>query len=177
MAAVSVVALTLASVAFGGLASATAPPQVRLATSSHAVTTAGSFTLTARTVHRIPGTDVLLQEKRSSGWRAVSSFPHHAGGRLHWSHPSAGTHRLRAVLEVQGSVLDVSPVVTVRVTTPVKHPVKHTTSTSHACTRTSTGSCIQGGEFCAQAMYGHVGYDGSGRSWRCTGDHTHPHWE
>jgi hypothetical protein len=49
--------------------------------------------------------------------------------------------------------------------------------TSHACTKTSSGSCIQGGEFCRQALYGQTGYDGSGRKWTCTGDHVHPHWE
>lgn len=177
-AAVGALALTLASVTFAGSAQATAAPRVKLTTSAHAVKTTGSFTVTARTVHRVPGTDVVLQEKKPSGWRAVSSFPHHAGGRLHWSHPSKGVHRLRAVLEKQGSVLDVSTVVTVSVTAPVKHTAPtHTASTGHTCTRTSTGSCIQGGEFCQQAMYGQVGYDGSGRSWRCTGDHTHPHWE
>jgi hypothetical protein len=171
----SALALTLASLTFAGSAQATRAPRVKLATSAHTVRTTGSFTLRARTVHRIPGTDVVLQEKRPWGWRAVSSFPHHAGGRLHWSHPSKGAHRLRAVLEKQGTVLDVSPVVIVRVTAPAKHT--HATSVGHSCTTTSTGSCIRGGEFCAQAMYGHVGYDSSGRSWRCTGDHTHPHWE
>jgi hypothetical protein len=177
IAVVSAVALTLAAVTFGGSARGAAAPQVRLTTSAHALTTTGSFTLRARTVHPVAGTDVVLQEKKPAGWHVVSAFPHHAGGRLHWSHPSKGAHRLRAVLEKQGTVLDISPTVVVRVTAPVRHTSTHTTSTSHSCTRTSTGSCIRGGEFCAQAMYGHVGYDSSGRSWRCTGDHTHPHWE
>lgn len=52
-----------------------------------------------------------------------------------------------------------------------------TTTTSHTCTKTSSGSCIQGGEFCKQALYGQTGYDGSGRKYTCTGDHVHPHWE
>ena len=49
--------------------------------------------------------------------------------------------------------------------------------TSHACTRTSTGSCISGGQFCPQASYGHVGYDAHGNAYICTGDRSHPHWE
>jgi hypothetical protein len=47
----------------------------------------------------------------------------------------------------------------------------------HACTRTSSGNCIKGGEFCPQASYGHNGWDASGRRWVCKGDHGHPHWE
>ena len=46
----------------------------------------------------------------------------------------------------------------------------------HACTRTSSGSCIQGGQFCPQASYGHSGWDARGRRYVCKGDHTHPHW-
>jgi hypothetical protein len=48
---------------------------------------------------------------------------------------------------------------------------------THACTTTSSGSCIQGGEFCPQASYGTYGWDGSGRRYLCTGDSVHPHWE
>lgn len=46
-----------------------------------------------------------------------------------------------------------------------------------ACTTTSTGNCIQGGEFCPQADYGTTGYDANGTAYTCTGDQTHPHWE
>lgn len=46
----------------------------------------------------------------------------------------------------------------------------------HACTHTSSGSCIRGGQFCPQASYGHSGYDAKGRRYVCKGDHTHPHW-
>ncbi|MGZ4498414.1 MAG: hypothetical protein ACXVWZ_13155, partial [Nocardioides sp.] len=46
----------------------------------------------------------------------------------------------------------------------------------HACTHTSSGSCIRGGEFCPQASYGHSGWDARGRRYVCKGDHTHPHW-
>jgi predicted secreted protein len=49
--------------------------------------------------------------------------------------------------------------------------------THHACTTTSSGSCIQGGEFCPQADYGQSGWDASGRRYVCTGDTVHPHWE
>ena len=56
-------------------------------------------------------------------------------------------------------------------------PAAKSSSAQHACTRTSSGSCIQGGEFCPQADYGSSGWDASGRRYVCTGDHTHPHWE
>ncbi|MEZ0580405.1 hypothetical protein [Nocardioides sp. MH1] len=46
----------------------------------------------------------------------------------------------------------------------------------HHCTRTSSGSCIRGGEFCPQASYGHSGWDARGRRYVCKGDRTHPHW-
>jgi hypothetical protein len=46
----------------------------------------------------------------------------------------------------------------------------------HACTKTSTGHCIAGGQFCPQASYGHAGYDARGRRYICKGDHVHPHW-
>jgi hypothetical protein len=48
---------------------------------------------------------------------------------------------------------------------------------THACTRTSSGSCIQGGEFCPQSKYGQSGYDNHGHRYVCKGNHTHPHWE
>ena len=68
----------------------------------------------------------------------------------------------------------VATTTTPRAATPTKAP---SAPASHACTTTSSGSCIQGGQFCRQALYGQTGYDGSGRKYTCTGDHTHPHWE
>lgn len=47
---------------------------------------------------------------------------------------------------------------------------------AHACTRTSSGSCIRGGQFCPRASYGMVGYDAAGRRHRCAGDSSHPRW-
>jgi hypothetical protein len=47
---------------------------------------------------------------------------------------------------------------------------------AHPCTRTSSGTCIQGGQFCPQASYGQSGWDARGRRYVCRGDHTHPHW-
>jgi hypothetical protein len=47
----------------------------------------------------------------------------------------------------------------------------------HKCTRTSSGTCIRGGEFCPRADYGHNGWDAKGRRYVCKGNHTHPHWE
>lgn len=54
------------------------------------------------------------------------------------------------------------------------HKKKHK---KHACTRTSSGSCIRGGEFCPQSKYHHSGWDAKGRRYVCKGNHTHPHWE
>lgn len=67
-------------------------------------------------------------------------------------------------------------------TTKATHPtVRHTHSSPPApanqCTTTSSGSCIQGGEFCKQVLYGQTGTDAEGRRYTCTGDHIHPHWE
>lgn len=46
------------------------------------------------------------------------------------------------------------------------------------CTHTSTGKCIQGGEFCPVAKEGTAGVDASGARYTCTDvDHNgHPHW-
>jgi hypothetical protein len=49
-------------------------------------------------------------------------------------------------------------------------------SPHHPCTRTSSHTCIRGGEFCPQASYGHSGWDARGHRYVCKGDHTHPHW-
>ena len=46
-----------------------------------------------------------------------------------------------------------------------------------ACTKTSTGKCIKGGEFCKRAQYNQSGVDATGRRYVCKGDQTHPHWE
>jgi hypothetical protein len=45
-----------------------------------------------------------------------------------------------------------------------------------SCTKTSTGKCIKGGQFCPKAKYKKVGYDASGRKYICKGDSSHPHW-
>ncbi|RLV50963.1 hypothetical protein D9V37_03260 [Nocardioides mangrovicus] len=52
----------------------------------------------------------------------------------------------------------------------------HSVAHRHACTRTSSGTCIRGGEFCRQSQYGHSGWDAVGRRYVCKGSHTHPHW-
>lgn len=46
----------------------------------------------------------------------------------------------------------------------------------HKCTRTSSGHCIAGGQFCPQAKYGKSGWDAKGRRYVCKGNRTHPHW-
>ncbi|GAA4741272.1 hypothetical protein GCM10023350_27320 [Nocardioides endophyticus] len=47
---------------------------------------------------------------------------------------------------------------------------------AHACTRTSSGTCIRGGQFCPQSKYGRSGWDANGRRYVCKGNRTHPHW-
>jgi hypothetical protein len=47
----------------------------------------------------------------------------------------------------------------------------------HACTRTSSERCSQGGEFCKQSEYGRLGWDANGRRYICRRNHVHPHWE
>jgi hypothetical protein len=49
-------------------------------------------------------------------------------------------------------------------------------SAKHACTHTSSGSCIRGGQFCPKAKYGKSGYSASGKRYVCKGSHSHPHW-
>ncbi len=56
------------------------------------------------------------------------------------------------------------------------HHHHHHGAAHHSCTRTSSGSCIRGGDFCPQASYGDNGWDAQGRRYVCKGDHTHPHW-
>jgi hypothetical protein len=53
---------------------------------------------------------------------------------------------------------------------------KKEADSDHACTTTSSGTCIQGGQFCPQAKYGESGWDAEGRRYVCTGDSDHPHW-
>lgn len=60
---------------------------------------------------------------------------------------------------------------------PVAPPAPKPPPQQHTCTTTSSGSCIQGGEFCPQADYGLTGYDADGTAYVCKGDETHPHWE
>ena len=45
----------------------------------------------------------------------------------------------------------------------------------HACTHTSSGHCIHGGQFCPKASKNHSGYDAKGRRYVCRGG-SHPHW-
>ena len=50
-------------------------------------------------------------------------------------------------------------------------------SGTHACRKTSSGSCIRAGEFCPKADYGKKGYDAAGDVLVCKGDSTHPRWK
>jgi hypothetical protein len=42
---------------------------------------------------------------------------------------------------------------------------------TYACTTTSSGTCIKGGQFCPNAKDGQYGYDGEGRTYICRDDH------
>ena len=44
------------------------------------------------------------------------------------------------------------------------------------CTKTSSGTCIKGGQFCPKAKYKKTGIDAKGRKYVCKGDRDHPHW-
>jgi hypothetical protein len=37
----------------------------------------------------------------------------------------------------------------------------------HACTKTSSGRCIKGGQFCPKAKRGKFGWDAQGKKWKC----------
>lgn len=52
----------------------------------------------------------------------------------------------------------------------------HDAARHHACTRTSSGTCIRGGEFCPQSKWHKSGWDARGRRYVCKGNRTHPHW-
>jgi hypothetical protein len=67
--------------------------------------------------------------------------------------------------------------VAVPVTSASAAPATHSYVEHHRCTRTSSGTCIQGGEFCKQSEYGQKGYDANGRKYICKGSRVHPHWE
>ena len=54
-------------------------------------------------------------------------------------------------------------------------PVQKASSARHACTKTASGSCIHGGQFCPKAKKGKFGWDGQGRKYKCKGG-SHPHW-
>jgi len=55
-------------------------------------------------------------------------------------------------------------------------PGDASTQALRPCTRTSSGSCIRGGQFCPQSRYGQSGYDARGRRYVCKGSRSHPHW-
>lgn len=59
---------------------------------------------------------------------------------------------------------------------PADAATHHVVQAKHKCTKTSSGTCIRGGQFCPQASYQHSGWDAQGRRYVCKGDRTHPHW-
>lgn len=99
-------------------------------------------------------------------------FPYHTDYLLQAVAP--GTTTIRLVEREPGGRSDIAG--RYSLTLRVSRPAAPKTS-SHACTRTSSGSCIRGGEFCPSADFGNSGWDAQGRRYVCSGDPTHPHWE
>ena len=46
----------------------------------------------------------------------------------------------------------------------------------HACTKTASGTCIKGGQFCPKKKYKKSGWDAKGRRYVCKGSRSHPRW-
>lgn len=132
---------------------------------------------------------VSLHENRSKGDRdpahwlpahgACSYVAHWVAVKLRWGLTVDGTERT-ALARVAAHCADR------RVTTHRARVLRGSTapastassgSTIHACTTTSSGSCISGGQFCPQASYGLVGYDATGHRYVCSGDRSHPRWQ
>ena len=87
--------------------------------------------------------------------------------------PTVPDMKIRALLAA--TALVGAGLVAAPTTAQAAHPASYGDRV-HPCTRTSSGTCIQGGQFCPQASYGHSGWDAHGRRYVCKGDHTHPHW-
>jgi len=83
--------------------------------------------------------------------------------------------RIRVALSASAIALSTAFAPAVAVATP-SHAVA-VEHHKHKCTKTSTGHCIKGGEFCPKAKYHKSGWDAKGRRYVCKGSKTHPHWE
>ncbi|MDH2413468.1 hypothetical protein [Nocardioides sp. CER19] len=76
-------------------------------------------------------------------------------------------------------LLAASPLLVAPTASAATHPsgsVAPTAFDRHACTRTSSGSCIRGGQLCPKSKYHKSGWDAKGRRYVCKGSRTHPHW-
>jgi hypothetical protein len=100
--------------------------------------------------------------------------------RLRSAVPSVLAVTLRRLLApVVPLVLAASPLLvapTATASTQALASSSPTTFDRHACTHTSSGSCIRGGQFCPQSKYRTSGWDAKGRRYVCKGSRTHPHW-
>ncbi|MFT4262516.1 MAG: hypothetical protein QM572_03985 [Nocardioides sp.] len=47
----------------------------------------------------------------------------------------------------------------------------HAALSTVSCTKTSTGTCIRGGQFCPSKSKGKYGYSSTGRRYKCTKGH------
>jgi hypothetical protein len=155
---------------------------VSIGVSAYHVSTSGSVRFTSVVRNAPEGTRLVLEQK-VGGWRQGTSWAAPAHARAYsagvtYRYSRAGEARYRMAVILGGRMIAHSRVVVIHVSAPKPPPVHHAPPpVHHACTTTSTGSCIRGGEFCPQASYGMTGWDAAGRSWVCTGDRTHPHWE
>lgn len=59
---------------------------------------------------------------------------------------------------------------------PALSPAAYAAAPAASCTKTSSGTCIKGGQFCPKASYGKSGYDKNHKRWVCKGDRNHPRW-
>jgi hypothetical protein len=121
---------------------------------------------------------VHVQQRRNGSWHNLGRLRLDPDGfaTISVRFYAAGVHPVRLVYDNSPDLAHaVSNTVRLRVTSPA--PAAPSPTVDHACTTTSTGSCIRGGEFCPQASYGETGWDANGVAWVCTGDPVHPHWE
>jgi hypothetical protein len=83
--------------------------------------------------------------------------------------------RVASALLAVGLLGTVATAQPARAADPALHPAPAAGS-HHACTLSSSGKCIRGGQFCSVRQYGRSGWDAQGRRWVCKGSRSRPHW-
>ena len=80
------------------------------------------------------------------------------------------------VLVTPGAVLVSAPTASAVGTSTSTTNVSVAAAAHHKCTKTSSGHCIKGGQFCPKAKYHKSGWDAQNRRYVCKGSKSHPHW-